>query len=261
MAVVLKDKMAIKLNIDEHHIVDVSQMVESFSGKFVAGNTPILGSDVFTQTAGIHADGDKKGNLYVTHLSPERFARKRTYALGKMAGKASLEKNLDAMGISLSTEDQRRVLARVIELGDSKQTITPEDLPFIIADVIESADMQHIMLENCRTSSSLNDQSEVELTVNIDGNSFHDKGTGNGAYDAFTDALDKILLAHTEVRRPTLVDYQVHIPKGGKTDALTEAAITWRLENNRAITTRGVNSNQVFAAIQATLRVINMLLK
>ena len=76
IAVVLKDKMNFDLNIDESHIVSVSQMVESFSGKFVASNAPILGSDVFTQTAGIHADGDVKGNLYVSKLilkdSPEK---------------------------------------------------------------------------------------------------------------------------------------------------------------------------------------------
>ena len=261
VAVVLRDKMGIDLNIDEHHIVDVSHMVESFSGKFVACNAPILGSDVFTQTAGIHADGDKKGDLYMTQLSPERFARKRQYALGKMAGKASLEQNLDALGISLSVEDQQKVLARVIELGDSKQLITPEDLPFIIADVIESDGQHHIVLEQCRTHSDLNDKAEVELVVNIQGTSYSDKGVGNGSYDAFTDALDKILEAHTAVRRPTLIDYQIHIPRGGSTDALTEAAITWRLDNNRKITTRGVNANQVFAAIQATLRVINMLFK
>lgn len=261
VAVVLRDKMGIELNIDEHHIVDISQMVESFSGKFVACNAPILGSDVFTQTAGIHADGDKKGDLYVTQLSPERFARKRSYALGKMAGKASLEQNLDAMGISLSAEDQRTVLARIIELGDSKQIITPEDLPFIIADVIESRGQQFITLEQCKTYSDLNGDAEVELTVNIKGHNYSANGSGNGAYDAFTDALDKILNEHTDVHRPALVDYQVHIPKGGKTDALTEAVITWQLQNERKITTRGVNSNQVFAAIQATLRVINMLLQ
>ena len=260
VAVVLRDKMEVELNIDERHIIDLSQMVESFSGKFVAGNAPILGTDVFTQTAGIHADGDKKGNLYVTRLSPERFARKRTYALGKLSGKASLEKNLDEIGIVLSDLDQKKVLAKVIELGDSKQVITPEDLPFIIADVLESGDMQRITLENCKTYGNLNHEADVELTVAIDGVPYTEKGTGNGGYDAFTDALDKILAAHTNVSRPSLVDYQVHIPKGGKTDALTEAAITWELDNKRKMTTRGVNSNQVFAAMQATLKVINTLM-
>lgn len=260
VAVVLRDKMGRELNIDEQHIVDVSQMVESFSGKFVAGNAPILGTDVFTQTAGIHADGDKKGDLYVTKLSPERFARKRSYALGKLAGKASLEQNLDAIGIKLSDEDQKRVLAKVIELGDSKQTVTPDDLPFIITDVLENREQQRIVLEDCRTMSNLNNESEAELSVRVDGELHVRKGTGNGAFDAFTDALDKILLEHTQTRRPKLVDYQVHIPKGGKTNALTEAVITWELENSRKMMTRGVNSNQVFAAAQATLKVINAIL-
>jgi len=257
VAVVLRDKMGHELNIDEQHIVEVSQLVESFSGKFVAGNTPILGSDVFTQTAGIHADGDKKGDLYVTKLSPERFARKRTYALGKLAGRASLEQNLNEMGIQLSQEDQKKVLAKVIELGDSKQIVTPEDLPFIIVDVLESKDTETIHLEDCKTYSHLNGDSEVELAVTINGTSFADKGTGNGAYDAFIDALDKILESQTDIARPRLIDYQVHIPRGGKTNALTEAAITWEMANKRKITTRGVHSNQVFAAIQATLRIIN----
>ncbi|MEO0369075.1 MAG: alpha-isopropylmalate synthase regulatory domain-containing protein [Pseudomonadota bacterium] len=257
IAVVLEDKMGLECNINEQHIVDVSQMVESFSGKFVACNAPILGTDVFTQTAGIHADGDKKGNLYVTKLKPERFSRKRTYALGKLAGKASLEQNLHELGISLDAEDQKRVLDKVIELGDSKQTITLDDLPFIIADVLEQKDTQRVTLEDCKTISNLHGQSEVDLTIKIDGESFSEQGVGNGAYDAFADALDKILVGHSDLSRPKLVDYQVHIPKGGKTNALTEAAITWQLDNNRKMTTRGVNSNQVFAAIQATLKVIN----
>ncbi|NNL57198.1 MAG: 2-isopropylmalate synthase, partial [Pseudomonadales bacterium] len=100
VVVVLKDKLGMQVGIDESHIVGVSQMVESFSGKFVAANAPVLGTDVFTQTAGIHADGDQKGNLYVSKLHPERFARKHTYALGKMSGKASLAKNLEELGIS-----------------------------------------------------------------------------------------------------------------------------------------------------------------
>lgn len=257
VAVVLRDKMGIELNINEQHIIDVSQMVESFSGKFVACNAPILGTDVFTQTAGIHADGDKKGNLYVTDLSPERFARKRTYALGKMAGKASLEQNLEELGITLSAEDQSKVLAKVIELGDSKQIITPEDLPFIIADILESKETQRVVLKDCETVSHLHADSEAKLVLVIDGKEVSAIGTGNGAYDAFIAALDTILKDNTSVKRPKLVDYQIHIPKGGKTNALTEAAITWELENTRKMTTRGVHSNQVFSAIQATLKMIN----
>ncbi|MGY8860875.1 MAG: homocitrate synthase/isopropylmalate synthase family protein, partial [Pseudomonadales bacterium] len=112
ISVVLRDQMDINLSIDESYIVQLSTMVESFSGKRVPANAPIVGADVFTQTAGIHADGDSKGGLYKTRLSPERFSRTRSYALGKMSGKASLTKNLEALGLKLSEENQQRVLAR-----------------------------------------------------------------------------------------------------------------------------------------------------
>jgi D-citramalate synthase len=181
--------------------------------------------------------------------------------LGKLAGKASLENNLDELGINLSPEDQKKVLKKVIELGDLKQIVTSEDLPFIIADVLESRDSQRIVLVDCKTSSQLNGESETSLVISIDGKRHAETGKGNGAYDAFVDALDDILADYPELNRPKLLDYQVHIPKGGKTNALTEASITWELENGRRMTTRGVDSNQVVAAMYATLKAINAIAK
>ena len=116
------------------------------------------------------------------------------------------------------------------------------------------------MLQDCKTTSHLSDDSEALLSLSINGQSYSETGHGNGAFDAFVHALDKILKANTQLQRPKLIDYQVHIPKGGKTNALTEAAITWELANGRKMTTRGVNSNQVFAAMQATIKALNTIL-
>jgi D-citramalate synthase len=258
VAVVLKDKMNMELSIDESHIVGVSQMVESFSGKFVAANAPILGTDVFTQTAGIHADGDQKGNLYVSKLHPQRFARKHSYALGKMSGKASLAKNLEALGISLSDEEQQKVLARVVALGDSKRKITMDDLPFIIADVLETRGYQYVELIDCDLRSKWGDTASASISLSVNGKHFNAEGEGNGGYDAFMDALSGIVES-CDLEMPSLFDYKIHIPRGGETDALTEASITWQFENGRTTTTRGTNANQVYAAIEATLRLLNRL--
>lgn len=258
VAVVLKDKMHMTLDINESHIVSVSQMVESFSGKFVAANMPILGTDVFTQTAGIHADGDKKGGLYVSKLHPERFSRKHTYALGKMSGKASLEQNLTELGISLSNKDQEKVLQRVVSLGDSKHKVTIDDLPFIIADVLESQEYQYVQLKRCDLNSSLSEQATADLALDIEGKEYCASGEGSGGYDAFTAALRSIL-AELNITLPELLDYKVHIPRGGNTNALTEASITWMLPGKK-VTTRGMNANQVYAAIEATLRLVNILM-
>lgn len=256
VTVVLRDKMNMQLSVNESHIVRISKMVESYSGKRIAANAPIIGDDVFTQTAGIHADGDQKGGLYKTRLGPERFSRTRIYALGKMSGKASLKKNLEQLDLDLSDENQKKVLARIVSLGDSKQTITTEDLPFIIADVLETKDYEHIKLLNCTITSGLNLESTVSLRVNVYGTKHLASGSGNGGFDAFIDAINKVMKQHN-YSIPALADFEVRIPKGGHTDALTECVITWDC-GGELRKTRAVHVNQVFAAVLATLKLINM---
>ncbi len=256
VAVNLKDRFGIDLSIDERHIVRISQMVENFSGKRVADNAPIVGTDVFTQTSGIHADGDKKGNLYQTELRPERFDRRRRYALGKMSGKASLLKNLEKLDITLSDKNLERVLTRVVELGDSKKSINSEDLPFIIAEVLEGKDYDHIELLNCSTTSGLELESTASIRIRIGNEIVLSSGVGNGEFDAFMAAVRKVLNKQG-IAVPALVDYEVRIPRGGKTSALTECSITWDT-GNETLRTRGVHANQVFAAVKATIRVLNI---
>lgn len=256
VAVVLRDKMHMDLSIDESHIVRISSMVENFSGKWVAANAPIIGADVFTQTAGIHADGDQKGGLYESKLGPARFSRTRSYALGKMSGKASLRKNLELLGLNLSDQDQKKVLARIVKLGDSKQTITVDDLPFIIADVLEGKSYQHIKLLNCSITSGLDLQSTVSIRVDVQGKKHAASGFGNGGFDAFIDAVNRVMEEY-DYRLPKLANYEVRIPKGGHTDALTECVISWECGADIR-KTRGVHANQVFAAVLAVLKIINI---
>ena len=256
VAVVLRDKMGLVLSIDESHLVRISDMVENFSGKRVAANMPIVGADVFTQTAGIHADGDHKGGLYKTKLGPERFSRTRSYALGKMSGKASLKKNLEQLELDLSEEDQKKVLARIVSIGDSKQTITTDDLPFIIADVLESKSYQHIKLLACSINSGLDLPSTVSIRVEVKGDRHQATGAGSGGFDAFIDAIGKVMAGY-DYTLPTLADYEIRIPKGGHTSALTECVITWDC-GNELRKTRGVHVNQVFAGILATIKLINI---
>ena len=74
-------------------------------------------------------------------LLPERFGRVRKYALGKTSGKANIVKNLDEIGLTLDSESLKKVTDRIITLGDKKENVTLEDLPYIISDVLESAEV------------------------------------------------------------------------------------------------------------------------
>ena len=116
---ILRDQFHAHTGIDESRLNEVSRLVESYSGIAIPPNQPITGENVFTQVAGVHADGDNKAGLYQNALLPERFGRKREYALGKNSGKANILRNLEELGLELTPEQTKRVTERIIELGDA----------------------------------------------------------------------------------------------------------------------------------------------
>lgn len=245
-------------SVVEQSLHTVSKIVESFSGFGIPVNKPIVGENVFTQTAGIHADGDNKNNLYFNDLMPERFGRTRKYALGKTSGKANIEKNLQEIGISLSPEEIKKVTQRIIELGDRKEVVTKEDLPYIISDVLDSeavAERVHVL--NYVMTHSKNLRPSATLMVKIDEDIFEENAQGDGQYDAFMNALKKIYLKKKQ-SLPTLTDYAVRIPPGGKTDALCETIISWEY-NAKSFKTRGLDSDQTVSAIKATQKMLNLI--
>ena len=248
-----------KTAVVEKSLYTVSKLVETFSGFHIPVNKPIVGENVFTQTAGIHADGDNKKNLYFNDLMPERFGRKRKYALGKTSGKANIEKNLQELGIRLSDADLKKVTQRIIQLGDKKEMVTREDLPYIISDVIDSSSVveEKINILNYVLTHSKNLKPSATLELSIDNQTFEEIAQGDGQYDAFMNALKKILLKKNIVL-PQLSDYHVRIPPGGKTDALCETIITWQY-NGKEFKTRGLDSDQTVSAIQATQKMLNLI--
>ena len=256
---VLNDFMPeVATSVIEKSLYKVSKLVETFSGFRISGNNPIVGENVFTQTAGIHADGDKKNNLYYNDLMPERFGRERKYALGKMSGKANIENNLLQLGIQLSDDDLKKVTQRIIELGDRKETVTQADLPYIISDVLDSnAIEEKVRIKNYVLTHSKDLRPSVTLHICIGGELFEEHAQGDGQYDAFVNALNKIY-QQKKIALPVLVDYAVRIPPGGKSDALCETIITWS-HNDKEFKTRGLDSDQTVAAIKATEKMLNII--
>ncbi len=256
---VLNDFMPeVTTSVVEKSLYTVSKLVETFSGFRIPVNKPVVGENVFTQTAGIHADGDKKNNLYFNDLMPERFGRKRSYALGKTSGKANIENNLAQLGIQLSPDDLKKVTQRIIELGDRKEAVTQSDLPYIISDVLDSSAIEEkVRIENYVLTHSKDLRPSVTLKINLDGEVFEEHDQGDGQYDAFMNAL-KTIYKKKKIELPLLTDYAVRIPPGGKSDALCETIITWS-NNGKEFKTRGLDSDQTVSAIQATQKMLNLI--
>ncbi|MBR6032004.1 MAG: 2-isopropylmalate synthase [Bacteroidaceae bacterium] len=256
---VLKDHLHVQTNINESRLGEVSRLVESYSGIAIPPNKPITGESVFTQVAGVHADGDNKAGLYQNALLPERFGRKREYALGKNSGKANILRNLEELGLELSPEQTKRVTERIIELGDKKELVTQEDLPYIVSDVLKhGAPEEHVKLLSyvVTTAYGLKPLASVRLEVN--GETYEESAKGDGQFDAFVRAIRHIYKNRLGRSFPWLTNYTVSIPPGGRTDALVQTVITWNW-NDRVLRTRGLDADQTEAAIKSTIKMLNLL--
>ena len=253
----LHDHTEFRTRVDEGHLVSASKLVEAFSGKNVSHNAPIVGADVFTQTAGIHADGDAKGDLYASRLAPGRFGQRRRYALGKLSGKASLDQNLKSLGIELADDARDLVLKRIVELGDKKHTVVPEDLRFVIADVLKTPADQLVRIDSYEVSIASGAIPDATVTLAFRKRQVTAKAKGDGGYDAFMNALKKAAKGF-RITVPQLQDFRVRIPPGGRTGALVETVIVWRARGDaETFSTLGVDSDQLAAAVIATEKMLN----
>lgn len=256
--VILKDQFHAKTNIQEDKLNDISRLVEGYSGIAIAPNQPIIGDNVFTQVAGVHADGDNKNGLYQNELVPERFGRKREYALGKNSGRANIAKNLEELGLELTPEQTRRVTQRITELGDKKEIVTQEDLPFIVSDVLKhDAPEDRVKLISYVVSTAYGLKPGANVKVEINGRQYEASATGDGQYDAFVRSLRYIYKKYLDRSFPLLQNYQVSIPPGGRTDALVQTTITWN-DQGKILRTRGLDADQTEAAIKATFKMLNI---
>jgi D-citramalate synthase len=250
LVVAARDLFGMSCNVNERALGMLSDLVTGISGVDPAANAPVVGRMSAIQGCGVHADGDKKGKLYQNRLDPSRFGRKRSYDLGKTAGMASIEQNCKELGLEISPEQQKALLAKVKELGDQKVTVTQADIILLLHDIF-SAKENGLKLLDYQFSLKKGAIPAVMLQLSRNDEKLSACGEGDGQYDAFINALRSI---YADI--PELVDYRIGISRKGTSGALTEATITWRTDG-RLFTTRAVDSDQLIAAMHATMRMLN----
>ena len=95
------------------------------------------------------------------------------------------------------------------------------------------------------------------VRIAIGGREYEETMPGDGQYHAFSKALWRIY-TRLNKPKPTLTDYNVTIPAGGRTDALVQTAIAYNF-NGKDFKTRGLDVDQTVAAIKATMKMQNMI--
>ena len=97
----------------------------------------------------------------------------------------------------------------------------------------------------------------ASVKLEIRGEEFEQSASGDGQYNAISKAMYKI---YKKLNKPTpeLLDYEVVIPPGGKTDAIVQTIITWQFDG-KTFRTRGLDGDQTVAAIKATEKMLNII--
>ena len=252
LVVAARDLYEFQSNVKEQSLAMLSDLVAGISGVDYAANSPVIGYMSSIQGCGVHADGDKKGDLYQNRLDPARFGRKRSYDLGKTAGIASIEQNCKQLGIEITPEQQRALLAKVKELGDQKVTVTQADIILLLHEILSAKEKESgVKLLDYQFSLRKGTQPKATLHLCVNEQKLTASGVGDGQFDAFMNALRSIC-----PDMPELANYHIGISRKGTSGALTEVTITWSKDGS-LFTTRAVNPDQLVAAMNATVRMLN----
>ena len=250
LVVAARDLFDMNSNVKERSLAMLSDLVAGISGIAPAPNAPVVGRISAIQGCGVHADGDKKGKLYQNRLDPNRFGLKRGYDLGKTAGIASIEHNCKELGIEISAEQQRMLLAKVKELGDDKVSVTQADIILLLHEIFGEKE-NGVRLVNYEFALKKGAPPKVSLELSCNNQQLVAQSEGDGQFDAFIKALRTVWK-----NMPELMDYRIGISRKGTSGALTEATITWR-SDGKLFTTRAVAPDQLVAAMNATVRMLN----
>jgi D-citramalate synthase len=144
----------------------------------------------------------------------------------------------------------------VLEEKENTHWVTSYDLPYIISDVLGSNNSKkNIVVRSYALTHAKGLNPSTSVSLEIDGEILEENASGDGQFDAFMNAVQKIY-KKKQMKLPYLIDYAVHIPPGSNSDALCETTITWRLGDDEFIT-RGLDSDQTVSAIIATEKMLN----
>jgi len=252
LVVAARDLYGFQTHVKEQSLAMLSDLVAGISGVDYAANSPVIGYMSSIQGCGVHADGDNKGGLYQNRLDPARFGRKRTYDLGKTAGMASIQQNCKQLGIEITPEQQRALLAKVKELGDQKVTVTQADIILLLHEILSAKEKESgVRLLDYQFTLKKGTQPKATLDLCVNDQRLTATGVGDGQFDAFMNAMRSI-----RPDMPELVNYHIGISRKGTSGALTEVTITWSKDGS-LFTTRAVNPDQLVAAMNAAIRMLN----
>jgi 2-isopropylmalate synthase len=105
---------------------EISKKVAEFSGIGIPKNAPIIGENAFVHKAGLHVSAVVKNPEFYEAFPAELIGRERDFSLDKMAGRPTIKKKLELLGIPKNDSSENKLINYV--KSKEKGTISDNEI-------------------------------------------------------------------------------------------------------------------------------------
>ena len=124
----------VDLGVDLSQLLEVSEMVERYTGVTLQRNKAVVGKNAFSHEAGMVVAGVLQCPFVAEAYTPEMVGQHRHILIGKKSGAKSIEAKLHQAGITLSPDSIHPLLEDVKDFAlKEKRSLTDEEF-FTLAD-------------------------------------------------------------------------------------------------------------------------------
>lgn len=120
---------------DVSQLMELSRLVEQYSGLPIPRTKPIVGANAFSHESGIHVAAVLENPMTYELFLPEMVGAKREIIIGKHTGSKALKGVLQKMGYELTREQMCTILDKVKKCSEAKKKVTCDRLTEFVKEL------------------------------------------------------------------------------------------------------------------------------
>jgi 2-isopropylmalate synthase len=251
-------------------LTEISHTVAELCNQATPDISPYVGHTAFSHKAGLHASALAKAPDMYQHVDPGDVGNRQRLVVSELAGRANIVLKAKELGVEVTDEQARAVLAEVKRRESQGWTYEAADASFglllrrvagLLRDEAEPFRSLHYRVNvagGAGEATAGEGPAEAILAVEVAGTRRLGAGEGNGPVDALDHAfrnavngtwphLDRVHLADYKVRILEATDPVAGTSDGIGTDAVTRVLVT-ATDGTTKWDTVGVHANVVEAS-------------
>ena len=246
-----KDLLKVSTGINTKEIMRTSRLVRDLCGVPIQPNKAIVGSNAFSHSSGIHQDGILKSKKTYEIMTPQSVGLKESKMnLTSRSGSHMVKSRLHSLGYGDEDFNIDEFYKKFLSLSDKKGVVYDDDL-ITLMESKRSSDMKDVYtLKYLNVSSGTGTVPTATVRISDGGKMFQEAASGDGAVDATTKAIDRVVGYKVEIR-----DFHLDANTQGR-EALGNVKIVGKSEEG-IFTGVGTSTDIVEASALAYMDIVN----